>query len=172
MSNLVKLKIFSVDFLNDLRKKTKIFFNKKKVVILFNFVRKVLELKQRLVKMRIQFNSRNLIFLLLSRQQICLDVLYFETIKDLKVELKEILNLTSLTTNKLFNNYKVLENLVIDKNLNEKILYYKKQLESLFFKVTNNDKYLLVINDVILLYKSQTNEKVRYELQLIVFVQL
>ena len=164
MSNLVKLETLSIDFFNDLRKRTKIFFDKKKIAILFNFVRKILELKQYLVKMRVQFSSRDLVFLLLSRQQICLDVLYSETIRDLKVELKEILDLTNLTTNKLFSSHEVLENLMIGKNLNEKILYYREQFGSSFFKVMNDDKHFLVINNVIPFYKFQVNEKVRYEL--------
>ena len=114
--------------------------------------------------MRVQLSSRGLVFLLLSRQQIYLDVLRFETIRDLKIELREILDLTNLTTSELFSSHKVLEDLVISKNLNEKILYCREQLESSFFKIVNNDKHLLIINDVILFYRSQVNEEVHYGL--------
>ena len=96
----------------------------------------------------------------------------FGTIRDLEVKLKKILGLTDLTTSKLFSSHEVFEDLVIGENLNEKILYYREQLESLFFKTVDDDKHFLVINDVIPFCRSQANGEVRYGLQSIVFVQL
>ena len=52
-------------------------------------------------------------------------------------------------TNKLFNIYKIFKKVVINKYLNEKFLYYKKQFKSSFFKIINNDKHLFIINNIV-----------------------